>query len=173
MTLYEAVLAGDVTAVKRALATEKDVNVLGPEKRTPLIEAAAAGRLELVKLLLKAGAEAEWKDEAMETALLKAAANGHAAVAAELLPRATDDERDLARSFLKAFAASSGKDYVYDPHEAAKKLGSRVETEPPPAPSAAQHKAADVAARAANFFGYQKPLERLERADRANEKKKK
>lgn len=171
MDLYDAVLAGDVVAVKRALATEKDVNVLGPEQRTPLIEAAAAGRLELVKLLLAAGAEAEWKDEASETALLKAAANGHAAVAAVLMPLGTDDERDLARSFLQAFAASSGREYVYDPHEAAQKLGSKVETAPAPAPTAAQQKAAEVAARAASFFGYQEPLERLERAHEAKKKK--
>lgn len=155
MTLYEAVESGDVSAVKAALATSSDVNVLGPERRTPLIEAAGRGDLEIVQLLLDAGAEPHWRDATDETALLRAAANGHLAVARLLSPHSNDEERALANSFLKAFGATQGPDL---PRE-----------EP-----GLKRKVAEVAARAAGFVGYDEPLERIERVDRSttNPKKK-
>jgi len=154
MTLYEAVESGDVGSVQAALKTAKDVNELGPGKRTPLIVAAAAGRADLVKLLLAAGAEPGWKDAEEETALLKAAANGHREVAALLIDSAPEDERDLARAFLAAFGKSHGPEYQYDE-------------------SSVKRKAVEVAARAANFVGHESPLDRLERVERAEANKKK
>ncbi len=154
MTLFEAVQSTDVNEVKAALGATSDVNVLGPEKRTPLIEAAGLGLLEVVELLLAAGAEPAWRDETDETALLKAAANGHLEVARRLAPGASEDDRALASSFLKAFGASHAPDFQYD--------GSNL-----------KRKAVEVAARAANFVGNEDPLARLDRVVRseANAKK--
>jgi hypothetical protein len=154
MTLYEAVQAGDADAVQAALATARDVNMLGPGDRTPLIEAAAAGRADLVRLLLDAGAEPGWKDAEAETALLKAAANGHRAVVTLLIDLASEDERDLARAFLAAHGQSHGPEYQVD------EAGFR-------------RSAVEVAARAASFVGHGAPLERVERVERAEAAKKK
>lgn len=154
MSLYEAVLAGDAQAVVEALKSTKDVNVLGPENRTPLIEAAAMGRADLVEVLLAAGAEPTWKDSTEETAILKAAANGHSHVVQLLLGSASDDERDMARAFLAAFGKSHGPEYQVDA-------------------SAFQKKAVEIAARAAGFVGDEDPLKRLERQKRSEILKKK
>lgn len=154
MTLFEAVESGDLAVVKAALASAADVNELGAERKTPLIEAAGRGHLEICRALLEAGAEPEWRDDASETALLKAAANGHLEVARLLSPTASEDDRDLARSFLKAFGASHSPDFHYD--------GSSL-----------KRKAVEVAARAANFVGDGDPLERLDRVARSEDNAKK
>ena len=154
MTLFEAVESGDVGAVKAALAEAPDVNALGTDRRTPLIEAAGNGLLEIVQLLLAAGAEPRWRDGSDETALLRAAANGHLAVARVLSPLAEDEERALARSFLAAAGAT------HAPHEVKEEGGLK-------------RKAVEVAARAAGFVGHEDPLERIERLDRAEKNAKK
>lgn len=157
MTLLEAVKAGDLAAAQAALDGGADVNELGPERTTPLIAAAGEGRLELVELLLERGAEPECRDDAHETALLKAAANGHADVVRLLLPGASQDDVDLARSFLGAFGHSHGPEYQLDE--------SRF--------GALKRKAAEVSARAADFVGHSAPQQRLERLERAEAKAKK
>lgn len=154
MTLLEAVETGSVDEVKAALAAKPDVNQLGAGRTTPLIIAAGRGDLELVKLLLDAGAEARWRDDTDETALLKAAANGHFEVARALSPHADDEERELARSFLAAFGASHAPEFHYD--------GGGL-----------KRKAVEVAARAANFVGHDDPLGRVERLQRAEQNSKK
>lgn len=148
MTLFDAVEAADLQALNAALREGQDVNVVGPQGRTPLLAAAAAGKTALVQRLLDAGAEPGWKDEAQETALLVAAANGHAETCRVLAPHAAPDERDQAAAYLKAFGDSRGPAYDLDPGAFAKA-------------------AATTAARAANFFGDEAPLKRLERADKA------
>ncbi len=154
MTLFDAIAHGDFAAVEAALDSTPDVNLVGHQGRTPLIEAAALGRLDVVRLLLQRGAEPGWKDESDETAIMKAGAHGYPAVVAALEPHASDDERDMARAFLAAFGKVNGPEYQYDV--------SRL-----------QKKVADVAARAANFVGHEAPLKRLERLERAEEHKKK
>jgi hypothetical protein len=148
MTLFDAIAHADLAAVELALGETKDLNAVGHEGRTPLIEAAALGRLDVVTLLLKRGAEPGWKDDLDETAILKAGAHGYPAVVSALEPYASDDERDLARAFLAAFGKSHGPEFQYDV--------SRL-----------QKTVATVAARAANFVGSEEPLQRVERADRA------
>lgn len=154
MALFEAIDRQDLQAIKQALAETKDVNELGPGKTTPLIEAARRGLTEVVTLLLNAGAESEWRDDEQETALLKAAANGHPQVVALLEANANDDDRELARSFLKAFGASHAPEYQYDPSRLHKKV-------------------VEVAARAANFVGHDDGVKRIERNERAQELKNK
>jgi hypothetical protein len=154
MTLYEAVESGDVAQVKEALATATDVNMLGPEKRTPLIEAAGQGLLEIVQLLLAAGAEPRCRDATDETALLRAAANGHLAVARVLAPLADDEERALATSFLAAAGSTHAPEVLKE--------------EP-----GLKRKAIEIAARAAGFVGHDEALERVERVERSEKNAKK
>jgi ankyrin repeat protein len=148
VTLFDAVESGDLAHLKAALASATDVNALGADQRTPLIEAAARGWLEGVTLLLEHGAEPEWRDGTDETAMLKAAANGHADVARLLSKSASDDDKSLASSLLNAFGAAHAPEYKYD--------GSSL-----------KRKVAEVAARAANFVGDEEPLARVERVERA------
>lgn len=148
MTLFEAIEARDLTALRQALRHAVDVNPVANERTTPLIDAARVGWLEGVQALLEAGAEAGWKDAAEETALLKAAANGHASVVRVLAPLAGDEERDMAGAFLAAYGASHAPYFSYDE--------SRL-----------KHKAVELAARAADLVGHEEPLQRVQRADRA------
>ncbi|MDP2271859.1 MAG: ankyrin repeat domain-containing protein [Archangium sp.] len=154
MTLYEAVETGDVEQVKAALAMKPDVNMLGPDKRTPLIEAAGQGALEIVKLLLAAGAEPRCRDAHDETALLRAAANGHLEVARALSPHAEDEERELARSFLAAAGLTAEQATVEE------EVGLK-------------RKAVEFAARAAGFVGHDDALGRVARVERAEKNAKK
>lgn len=154
MTLFEAAESGDVALLKAAIAEATDVNELGEEKKTALIFAAARGWVAGVKMLLAAGAEPSWRDASDETALLKAAANGHVEVARVLAPMASEDDRQLAQSFLNAFGSSHGPEYSYDD-------------------SSLKKKAVEVVARAANFVGDEDPLMRVERQKRAEDAKKK
>lgn len=154
MSLFDAIASEDPLAIAAAVKAARDVNELGPSRTTPLIEAARRGLVAAVKGLLDAGAEPEWRDDEQETALLKAAANGHAQVVAVLAPLASEDDQDLARSFLSAFGKSHAPEYQYDG-------------------SALRKKAVEVAARAADFVGHRDPLDRLERHERAEGLKKK
>lgn len=154
MTLFEAVESGDVPRVKEALAGAPDVNMLGPDKRTPLIEAAGRGFLEIVQLLLAAGAEPRCRDGSDETALLRAAANGHLAVARVLSALAEDEERELASSFLAAAGSTQAPEVLKE--------------EP-----GFKRKVVEVVARAAGFVGHDDPLERIERVERSEKNAKK
>jgi ankyrin repeat protein len=156
MTLIAAVQAGDEAEVQRLIASGADVNELGEQGRTPLIEAAAKGDVRMVRVLLEAGAEPGWKDDMDETALLKAAAGGHREAYQVLFPLAGEDERGMARAFLGA----SAQDWAQapprpPPTEPENKLGRAVAT---------------VAARASKFFGDEAPAARMDRMDRAEGK---
>jgi ankyrin repeat protein len=150
---------GDENEVRRLLEAGADANELGPEQRTPLIEAAARGQVALVKVLLAGGAEPAWKDETDETALLKAAANGHRGVYELLWQHAGEDERGLAQAFLRA----SGVKWDVAPPG------------PPPDPKEPEKKdrfgraVATAAARVSKFFGDEVHAERLDRLERAED----
>jgi ankyrin repeat protein len=158
MRLIAAVLAGDEAEVRRLIASGADVNELGDQGRTPLIEAAGKGDVRMVRLLLEAGAEPGWKDQMEETALLKAAAGGHREVYQVLLPLAGEDERGMARAFLGASAQSWDQPPPRPPPsrpEPENKMGRAVAT---------------AAARVAKFFGDEVHSERLDRLERAEGK---
>ena len=161
MTLYEAVEAADAEAVVVRLEAGEDVNQMGPGGSTPLIEAARAGNAELVEVLLAAGAEPMLKDAEQESALLKAAANGHRAVCALLLPLASEDERGMAEAFLGAVGKTNGP-LAAPPPEGF--LGIRKKTD------ALKRRAAVFGARAAKFVGYDRPAERVDLVERAEER---
>jgi ankyrin repeat protein len=157
MNLFEAVQAGDAGALEQLAARVIDINEAYEGGRTALIQAAALGRAQLVKVLLEAGADASLKDDEHETALLKAAANGHLDVVYLLAPLAAEDERDLARAFLKAHGKSYSPEYQ-GPAEDFGKL---------------KRAAATATARVAKFVGHDDPAERLERVLRSEKNAKK
>ena len=162
MTLYDAVEAGDLKAAKKQIAAGEDVNQQGPGDKTPLIEAARVGNLAMVELLLEAGAEPMLKDGEQESAVLKAAANGHHDVCELLLPLASEDERGMAAAFLGAVGKTNGPNELPAPEKDFLGLKAKAED--------LTRKAAVYGARAAKFVGYDKPAERIERVERAEER---
>ena len=96
--LRVAVIYSRVEMVK--LLLKRGVNPNIPSlKSTPLIQAASSADLELVKLLLDAGAEVNAQDESGQTAL----------DAAEMYTRSSEGHRTVA-SFLREHGARSGKE---------------------------------------------------------------
>ena len=83
---------GDVETVKTLLASGVDANALDyrrlPTNRTALMHAASGGHLDVVELLIAAGAKVDMKDKGLgaalpggNTALLLALKNKHVRVA--------------------------------------------------------------------------------------------
>ncbi|NBD09768.1 ankyrin repeat domain-containing protein [Corallococcus sp. Z5C101001] len=101
VSLFDAVTAGDRAALSAQLDAGADPNPFDAEGRTPLMVAARVGRDDLVRALLAAGADPSLPDNLGETPFVTAAAYGHLAVCALLSSKATDDEKDLARTLLK------------------------------------------------------------------------
>lgn len=87
--IWQAVLRGDVAAVKAALANDPAALEarLPDDGKTPLMVAAQAGYRALVFQLIDAGADINAEDIASRTALLHAAADGRADVVSLLLSR--------------------------------------------------------------------------------------
>ena len=157
MTLFEAVQAADAKALETLAASVRDINEAFEGGRTALIEAAAQGEVELVKILLDAGADPSLKDGEHETAMLKAAANAHTDVVHVLAPLATEDERDMARAFLKAHGKSFSPEYQGPPEDFGK----------------LKRAAATASARVSKFIGHDSPAERLDRVQRSEKNAKK
>jgi len=107
--LLEASANGHIEAVKELIAAGVDVNIQAAPPRwlvstrgceapslysmtgqTALQKAAENGRLEIVKLLLAAGAEVEKKNVVGDTALMLASRWGHAEIVKELLKAGAD-----------------------------------------------------------------------------------
>lgn len=157
-SLIQAVKQGDVAKVRALLSEGAFVDEAGPDGRTPLHEAAIAGNVEMVKTLLAAKADVTFKDEEKETAILKAAAHGHREVVNLLAPLASEDDRDMARAFLKHHA---------NPHA----LPPREE-EPETTGDSVVRGTATFALRASAFFGSEKAQKQLDRIERAEKNKK-
>lgn len=157
MTLFEAVQAQDAEALKKLASEVRDLNEAFEGGKTALIEAAKTGQLELVQLLVEAGADPDLRDDEKENALLKAAANGELEVVHYLAPHATEDDRDLARAFLKAHGKSHGPEFQPPPEDFGK----------------LKRAAATASARISKFVGHDSPGERLDRVDRAEKNRKK
>ena len=91
--LFKAAFAGDVSAVRAALAHGADVNRSDTDGDTPLWEAAYWGHAEVAKLLLAAGADVNRANTGGDTPLWEAAYNGHAKVVKLLLAAGADVNR--------------------------------------------------------------------------------
>ena len=88
----EAVRNGDAAGVRRlAAGTPGLLDEAGPDGRTPLMLAAAAGADEMVALLLELGADASRRDGEGRTAADMAFQSGHADLGQRLGPDAEAD----------------------------------------------------------------------------------
>src|SRR5260221_9906612 len=67
---YNAIRQNDLAQLKQLKAAGSGVNVRDPRGSTPLMQAAAIGSLEAMKLLLKAGADVNAKNGLDSTALI-------------------------------------------------------------------------------------------------------
>jgi len=84
--LYTAAAAGNTNAIKELLAGGADPNTpLGGPGWTPLMIAAVEGHQEAVSILLKAGANANAKNNLGRTALMFASTHGYVEIAQVLL----------------------------------------------------------------------------------------
>jgi ankyrin repeat protein len=91
MSIHTAAEAGNVGCVKRWLALGVSPNSdFCWYANTPLIKAAAYGRIEVVKLLLEKGADVNKHNEGGETPLHYAARHGHVKVMEILLDHGAD-----------------------------------------------------------------------------------
>ena len=125
--LQRAAQTGDVVALKAALAAGARVNAAEVGGPTALLLAAREGQLEVVRLLLKAGASPDGRDSPM-TPLAAAAVGGHTPVIQLLLRAGADinaegrgglaplvlavrfNRLDAARALLKAGASPRVRD---------------------------------------------------------------
>ena len=90
-TLLDAAEAGDREAALRLLSARgTDPNKPGPDGTTPIMYAASNGDVELVRALLKAGANAKLKNQFGTTAITEAAIIGSAPVIDALLKAGAD-----------------------------------------------------------------------------------
>jgi hypothetical protein len=158
MTLFDAVRAGDLDRLRALLDGGADPDELGEGGRTPLMEAAYEGRLELVRALLAAKADPSLVDDLDETALVKAATAGHREVMRALEPFASPEERELAMTFLRASHEMFGAAPPPEPGEEKSELRRAVAT---------------VGAVVSDVLGDSNPARRLNRLERAEERKKK
>ena len=90
--IHEAAKAGNIEAVKQAIADGADVNARDDQfGGTPLHGAAGYGRTKVAELLLAEGAEVDSKDDKYEvTPLHYAAFNGHKEIAELLIAKGAD-----------------------------------------------------------------------------------
>jgi uncharacterized protein len=155
MSLFEAVAAGEVARVEELLAQGTHPDPFDSEGCTPLMKAAEAGREDLVRLLMEGGADPILQDRLGETALLKAATNGHARLCALLQDKASDEEKELARTLLRAAGWKDG-----------------IPPRPPEPPRKKDWRDKVVTAGAwiSNKVGEGHTAQRVERAERAEKK---
>jgi ankyrin repeat protein len=92
--LHKAVAAGDISGVKRFIATGVNINSLssdtGSSTKTPLHEAAIAGYKEIAEILLNSGAKVDALDNMIYTPLHCSAEHGHMDVVNLLIEKGAD-----------------------------------------------------------------------------------
>lgn len=76
MSLIDAVVAGDETAVARLVAAGAPLEQRDPAQRTPLLLATRANLVGIARLLIEAGADVNARDNIRDTPLLYAGAEG-------------------------------------------------------------------------------------------------
>lgn len=76
LELQDAVAAGDLEAVRGAIARGADLEIRGDGGRTPVVAATKAQRTDIAILLLESGADPNAKDDLEDSAFLYAGAEG-------------------------------------------------------------------------------------------------
>ena len=98
--LFEGIDEADVAAVQRALRNGADVNAVDymhdEDGTTPLFEAISRGLDEFVRLLLDAGADAQWRDGTGWSALMMACKRGGGMSIVEMLINHDNDILNMA-----------------------------------------------------------------------------
>jgi len=91
-SIHLAARLGAAIAVERLVDAGCDVNALGEDDCTPLIDASSAGHLSAVESLIKKGADAAFPgSEFGNTPLISAAGNGHGEIVELLCPLSNVD----------------------------------------------------------------------------------
>lgn len=109
--LIEAVEKGDVPLVKKMLAADSvDPNCayLDHDPRTPLVLAARKGNLEIVKLLIAAKADVNFRASGDETPLMAAAGHGHLEVTQYLVSQRAEVNRKVSGDGTALLVAARG-----------------------------------------------------------------
>ena len=89
--LHEAVVEGNLEAIRQHIATGSDLNEQDPSGgASPLISAAAFGRTEAAKALIEAGADLNYRNNNGATALITAAFLCHTEIVELLLEHGAD-----------------------------------------------------------------------------------
>jgi ankyrin repeat protein len=91
-SLFEAIAARNLDAVRQAIAAGADVNRINPahgSENTPLIEAVLSGNLDIVSALLEAKADPN-KPERMDRPLLEACRKGDVSIVQRLVEAGAD-----------------------------------------------------------------------------------
>jgi len=89
--LHSAVVTNNLEVIRKHIKAGSDLNILEPSREsTPIITAAFMGNSEAAKILIKAGADVNYKNADGSTALHTAAAFGKKEVALILIESGTD-----------------------------------------------------------------------------------
>ena len=90
LDLVRAAAAGDVDRLTQLLQAGADPNVVGMDWRAPLHHAVLLGRLDMVAVLVRAGARVGWRDADKVTPLILAAHGNYPAIAEYLILAGAD-----------------------------------------------------------------------------------
>lgn len=104
---------GEVSRIQELIKSDTALlmEAQGDLNQWPLLEAAQAGQVEVVRLLLDAGASVHQRDGFRRTALHRASVAGHADVASLLLERGADPRAKNIEGFTALMgAAHAGRD---------------------------------------------------------------
>lgn len=96
-TLIDAVQAGNETAVADRIALGAPLEARDAAKRTPLMIATRANRVEIARLLIEAGADVNAKDNIRDTPFLYAGAEGRDEILTLILATGKADLADTNR----------------------------------------------------------------------------
>lgn len=105
-TLFEAIEKGDLISLRKLMRTGVDLRQIDEDSgAAPLAVAAESGRHDIVRILLRAGADPDWGG--VTAPLGTAALEGHLEVAAALIEASADVDRPAADGLTPLITAAS------------------------------------------------------------------